>query len=202
MKAAGTRRLPAMERRKSILDGALTVLSKKGFAGMTTSEVARQAGITEPILYRHFSSKRAMLRALLDEVIEQMMVSFRKLTEDELDPVAALHRICRAYPQMAEHYRREFRVINQTLAECSDPKIREALTRHYDAYRGFLQNLIEKGQRTGALRRDIPANIGAWHMIHAALGFLMAEGVRGNVRSAEDFEKFADATLGGLLETK
>lgn len=202
MKAASTKRLPATERRKSILNAALTVLSKKGFAGMTTSEVARQAGITEPILYRHFSSKRAMLRALLDEVIERMMSSFRQLTAGEPDPVAALRRICRAYPQMAEHYRREFRVINQTLAECSDPKIREALTRHYDAYRAFLQDLIEKGQQTGALRRDLPANIGAWHMIHAALGFLMAEEVRGNLRSAKDFEGFADATLGGLLETK
>jgi AcrR family transcriptional regulator len=202
MKALPTKRLPASERRQIILNAALTVLSRKGFSGMTTLEVARQAGITEPILYRHFSSKRAMLRALLDQVIEQMMDSFRKLSEGEPDPVAALHRICRAYPKMAEHYRREFRVINQMLAECSDPKIREALTGHYDAYRAFLQNLIEKGQQTGALRRDIPADVGAWHMIHAALGFLLAAEVRGNVRSAKDLEGFADATLGGLLETK
>jgi AcrR family transcriptional regulator len=202
MKATGTKRLPATERRQSILDAALTILSKKGYAGMTTAEVARRVGVSEPILYRHFSSKRALLRALLDEVIKQMMISFRKLTEGEPDPVAALHCICRAYPQMAEHHRREFRVINQTLVECSDPRIREALTRHYDAYRAFLQDLIEKGQRTSALRDDIPANVCAWHMIHAALGFLMAEEVRTNVRSSKDIEGFADATLGGLLKIK
>ena len=202
MKSVSTKRLPATERRRSILDAALTILSKKGYAGMTTAEVARKVGVSEPILYRHFSSKRALLRALLDEVIGQMMASFHQLTAGEPDPVAALLHICRAYPEMALRHRREFRVINQTLVDCSDPKIREALTRHYDAYRAFLQDLIEKGQQTGALRRDIPANVGARHMIHAALGFLMAEEVRTNVRSPKEVEGFAHATLGGLLEIK
>jgi AcrR family transcriptional regulator len=197
-----TKRLPAAERRRGILDAALTILSKKGYAGMTTAEVARRVGVSEPILYRHFSSKRALLRVLLDEVIGQMMASFHQLIAGEADPVAALLRICRAYPEMARRYRREFRIINQTLVDCSDAKIREALTRHYDAYRAFLQDLIEKGQQTGALRRDIPAHVSAWHMIHAALGFLMAEEVRTNVRSAKDMEAFAYATLGGLLEIK
>ncbi len=169
---------------------------------MTTAEVARRVGVSEPILYRHFSSKRALLRALLDEVIGQMMASFHQLTAGEPDPVAALLHICRAYPEMARRHRREFRIINQTLVDCRDPKIRAALTRHYDAYRAFLQALIEKGQQSGALRRDIPANVGAWHMIHAALGFLMAEEVRTHVRSSKDVEGFADATLGGLLKIK
>jgi AcrR family transcriptional regulator len=202
MKGAPAKRLPAAERRRSILDAALTILSAKGYAGMTTAEVARQVGVSEPILYRHFSSKRALLRALLDGVIGEMMASFHQLAAGQPDPVAALLHICRAYPEMAQRHRREFRIINQTLVDCRDPKIREALERHYDAYRAFLQDLIEKGQRTGALRCDIPANVGAWHMIHAALGFLLGEEVRTNVRSPKDIEGFAQATLGGILENK
>jgi len=53
------------------------------------------------------------------------------------------------------------------------------LARHYETYRAFIQDLVEKGQRTGALRRDIPAGAGAWHMIHCALGFLMMQEVEG-----------------------
>ncbi len=169
---------------------------------MTTAEVARRVGVSEPILYRHFSSKRALLHALLDEVSGQMMAYFHQLTAGEPDPVAALLHICRAYPEMARRLQREFRIINHTLVDCRDPKIRDALTRHYEAYRAFLQDLIEKGQQTGALRRDIPANVGAWHMIHAALGFLMTEDVRTNVRSSKEVEGFAHATLGGLLQIK
>ena len=202
MKVRTRERLPATERRRSILNAALTILSKEGYAGMTTSRVAGRIGVSEPILYRHFPSKRAIMRAVLDEVIARMMASFRELVAGETDPVAALLRICRAYPELASQYRQEFRIINQTLAGNNDPAVRAALTRHYDTYRAFLEALILKGQQTGALRRDVTATAGAWHMIHSALGFLMVQDIRMNAASSKDFEAFAIATVGGLLNTR
>lgn len=195
-----TKRLPADERRKTILTAALAVLSSEGYAGMTTSRVAKHVGVSEPILYRHFDSKRAIVRALLDEVIGRMTAALGELAAGETDPVAALRRICRAYPELSRRYGREFRIINQTLVEANDPETREALARHYDAYRALLQGLIERGQVAGALRRDIPAAVGAWHMIHSALGYLMTQDIRFDVRSPKDLEGMADATLVGLLE--
>jgi TetR/AcrR family transcriptional regulator len=195
-----TKRLPAEERRQSILNAALSVLAEGGYAGMTTARLARKAGVTEPILYRHFPSKRVMLRALLDEVTGRMMTAFRQLTEGETDPVAGLRRICLAYPELARSYQREFRIINQALLESNDARTRELLAAHYDAYRRFLQDLIEQGQRAGSLRRDIPAAAGAWHMIHSALGFLMTQEIRGKGSASMHVEAFAHATLGGLLK--
>jgi AcrR family transcriptional regulator len=200
MKSRFTKRLPEAERRRSILDAALIVLSREGYAGMTTSRVAHRVGVAEPILYRHFSSKREILRALLDEVIARMMGAFRDVVGQETDPVAALRRICRSYPDLARRYEKEFRIINQSVVESKDPKTRAALERHYEAYRAFLRDLIEKGQQAGALRRDISADVGAWHMIHCALGFLMMQEVRRDVPSAKDLEALADATLSGLLK--
>ena len=52
----------------------------------------------------------------------------------------------------------------------------------------------------GALRRDIPAAAGAWHMIHSALGFLMTQELRGEATASMHIDAFADATLGGLLK--
>ncbi len=195
-----TKRLPAAKRRRSILNAALTVLSHEGYAGMTTARVARKVGVSEPILYRHFSSKRAILRALLDEVIARMTTAFRELIEGETDPVAALRRICRAYPELSRRYGREFRIINQSLVEANDPKTREALAHHYDAYCSFLRELIERGQQAGALRRDISATTGAWHMIHSALGFLMTQELRLDAWSPKNLEELADATLSGLMK--
>jgi len=201
MKCKFTKRLPGVERRRSILDAALLVLSREGYAGMTTSRIARRVGVAEPILYRHFSSKRAILRALLDEVIARMMAAFREVVEQETDPAAALRRICRAYPDLARRYEKEFRIINQSVIEARDPETRAALGRHYEAYHAFLRDLIEKGQQAGALRRDIPADVGAWHMIHGALGFLMMQGVNLGPRFPQDVACLADATLNGLLKS-
>jgi TetR/AcrR family transcriptional regulator len=170
------------------------------YSGMTTARLARKAGVSEPILYRHFPSKRAMLRALLNEVTVKMTSAFRQLIEGETDPVAGLRRICLAYPELSRTYQREFRIINQALLEAHDPRVQSLLLAHYDAYRLFLQNLIEEGQRMGSLRRDIPAAAGAWHMIHSALGFLMTQEIRREGKSLMHVEAFADATLGGLLK--
>jgi TetR/AcrR family transcriptional regulator len=198
VKRVVTERLPSGERRRRILEAALGVVGRHGYAGLTTARLARTAGISEPILYRHFPSKRAILRALLDEIISRMMTTFERLIEGEKDPVAALRRICEAYPQLSRQYRHEFRVINQALLEEGDRPTRAMLARHYGAYREFLQKLIEDGQRAGALRRDIPASVGAWHLIQSALGFLLAEKIRPS--GAEWAKGFADATLGGLLK--
>jgi AcrR family transcriptional regulator len=200
MIARVAKRMSADERRRSILDAVLTVLSSEGYAGVTTARVARKVGVTEPILYRHFSSKRAILRALLDEVIVRMMTAFHEMIKEESDPVAALRRICCAYPQLARRFKREFRVINQALVEVNDPTTHKILAHHYDAYRAFLQKLIEKGQQAGTLRRDIPAAIGAWHIIHSALGFLMTQNIRTDAQTSKDFESLADAALSGLLK--
>src|SRR5687767_5736263 len=190
MSVSRTKRLPAEERRRSILDAALTVLAQNGYAGMTTARLARKAGVTEPILYRHFPSKRTMLRSLLDEVTGRMMGAFHHLTDGETDPVAALRRVCLGYPALALRYEREFRIINQALLEARDARSRELLATHYDGYRRFLQQLIEQGQREGSLRGDIPAAAGAWHMIHCALGFLMTQEIRGNTTDPGTVEEF------------
>src|SRR5436305_15106341 len=121
MKLRATRRLPAVARRRTILEAALGLLAREGYAGMTTASVARMAGVAEPILYRHFSSKRVMLRALLDEVVTRMMAAFQELIQGEVDPIAALRKICLGYPLLSQRYREEFRIVNQTLVQVNDP---------------------------------------------------------------------------------
>ena len=194
------KRLRAQQRRRSILKAVLKVLSERGYEGLTTNRVARNSGITEPILYRHFSSKEAMLRAVLDEVIQKMTIAFQGLVKNEDNPKAALYRICRGYPKLAQHYRREFDAINQTLAHTRDPVIKKMLLCHYKAYHDFLKALIEKGQHTGMFRKEIPASAGAWHVIHTALGFLMMKNIRPQVSGLTNFKKLTDVTLRGLVK--
>ena len=59
-------RLPAEERRAAVLDTACRVFGRCSYRGATTAEIAREAGVTEPILYRHFDSKRALYLACLE----------------------------------------------------------------------------------------------------------------------------------------
>jgi len=60
MSTTAPQRLPAAERRQAILEAALRVFSNSSYDGATTAEIAREAGVSEPILYRHFASKREL----------------------------------------------------------------------------------------------------------------------------------------------
>lgn len=63
-----TVRLPAAERRVQLLDAALTVFAADGFQTATMEAVATEAGVTKPVLYQHFSSKRELFLELLRSV--------------------------------------------------------------------------------------------------------------------------------------
>jgi AcrR family transcriptional regulator len=61
-------RLPAAERRLVLVETAVRVFSEGSYRGTTKSKIARAAGVSEAILYRHLASKRDLYLAALDHV--------------------------------------------------------------------------------------------------------------------------------------
>ena len=78
------RRLPADERRRTIVQAALRVFSAGSYAGSTTAEIAREAGVSEPVLYRHFPSKRDLWAACLHAAWEEFRETFDRASDDLL----------------------------------------------------------------------------------------------------------------------
>ncbi len=59
-------RLPAAKRREQLLDTAVLLFAERGFAGATTSELARAAGVTAPLIYRPSRSAKDLFIAAID----------------------------------------------------------------------------------------------------------------------------------------
>jgi AcrR family transcriptional regulator len=66
-------RLPADQRRRQLIEVALDVFSERGFHQTSMDDVAVRAGVTKPVLYQHFPSKRALYVELLDHVGRELM---------------------------------------------------------------------------------------------------------------------------------
>ena len=60
------KRMTGPERKLQIMEVAGALLVKKGFKGTTTREIARMAGISEGMIFRHFSKKELLYKAILD----------------------------------------------------------------------------------------------------------------------------------------
>jgi len=59
-------RVSAPERRQLIIQAALTLFSQKGFRGTTTREIAREAGVSEATIFKHFATKETLYSAIID----------------------------------------------------------------------------------------------------------------------------------------
>jgi len=173
-----SKRLTAEARRQAVLDSACRVFSRSSYRGATTAEIAREAGISEPILYRHFGSKRDLYLACLDEAWS----SFRAVCEDAVaaDPEKCLGAISDAY--MAKS--RKIRVIDlwiQALNEADDKVIAAAVRKQIREVRDFFADVIRDGQERGVIHADRDADAEAWIFVAGGLLATM------------------DARLGGLL---
>lgn len=78
-------RLTASARREQLLDVALQVFARQGYHGASMNDVADAAGVTKPVVYQHFDSKRDLYLALLDEVGARMLTAISKATAGATD---------------------------------------------------------------------------------------------------------------------
>lgn len=73
------RRMPTAERRVVILRAAGPLFARDGYAGTRLDDVAAAAGVSKPILYRHFDSKKALYVALLDKHEDDLPTFFERV---------------------------------------------------------------------------------------------------------------------------
>jgi AcrR family transcriptional regulator len=79
-------RLPAAERREQLMEMALTVFAEQGYHAASMNDVADAAGVTKPVLYQHFSSKRELFVELLREIGTRLQTRIAKATADASTP--------------------------------------------------------------------------------------------------------------------
>ncbi len=90
-------RMPAAERRAQLLDVALRVFGEQGFHDTSMNDIAEAAGVTKPVLYQHFGSKRALFRELLRDVGNRLRDEVGKATAAATSPHQQVEDGFRAY---------------------------------------------------------------------------------------------------------
>ena len=87
-------RLSSEERRTSIVEAASRLFAERGFRGTTTRELAAAVGVTEPVLYEHFKTKKDLYTAIIDA--------------KTMGAMSQVEELARVYEQVNDD--REFRV--------------------------------------------------------------------------------------------
>lgn len=98
----GRKRPKPGERRLQILQALATMLQQPDAERITTALLARQLGISEAALYRHFASKAQMFDGLIEFIETTLLGLVQQITEQQADPLEQSRRIVWAVLQFAE----------------------------------------------------------------------------------------------------
>ena len=134
-------RLSAPARREQLLEVALEVFARQGFHGTSMNDVADAAGVTKPVLYQHFDSKRELYLALLGDVGTQLITRIAKATSEAPDGKAQTEAGIKAYFRWVHDDRDQFRLLFGSGAR-RDDDFAEAIRRVEDATAEAIAPLI------------------------------------------------------------
>ncbi len=188
-----TTRLSAPERRQAVLDTACRIFSEGSYRGTTTAEIARESGVSEPILYRHFASKRELYLACLDTAWADTRAIWDERVAAEPEParwvpaiaVAAFEtRSCPAV--LADLWVQALSVAPE------DPVIGAALSAQMREVHDYVAALIRRSQKAGGVTgaRDPEAeawifvSVGLLRTVAGRLGGLLGPGDLDRIRAS------------------
>ncbi len=191
-------RLPAAERRSALVDAALRVFAAGSYRGVTTAEIAEEAGVSEPILYRHFESKRDLYLACLDEAWARVRATWESLDAKEGASAWLPFMGGRGAIELKQQRVLLSNLWVQALTEAADdPDLRRYLRAHFREVHGYLSDAVREGQSDGVLLAERDPEAEAW--IFVALGLLGCVGRRLGGLIEDDLERIVSARREWML---
>jgi len=164
-------RLPAPVRREHILDAAIRTFARRGYRETATAAIAAELEVSEPTIFRHFPTKRALYLATIDRSAEITMRRWREIAADSASHLASLLEMGRWYfdelQRDSHHLRLRFRSYN----EAHDPEVGERVRLHARAGFDFVRCLYEQARAAGEIAADTDVRAHTW--LFMAIGTLL-----------------------------
>jgi AcrR family transcriptional regulator len=141
--------------RQKLLDATLKLISEKGYLGATTREIARQAGVTELTLFRHFVTKERLVEALLSSHtflprLKELLPELENLSYED-----ALTLIATQFLMTLKERKSMVKIMHSEITIYPN-KIRQMYTSFIDELRATLSIYFVSMQKTGQLRNVSP----------------------------------------------
>jgi len=166
-------RLKAPQRREQLIEVATRLFAEYGYEATTTARIAQEAGVTEPILYRHFESKQELFVAIVRDVSRSTMKGWHALTTGVTDPAEKIRRVCDAIPDQIRKYSDSYHVLHGALSTSRDKKVIAVMKEHYREIEEFFAKIISDGQKAGDFQKSLNPKAVAWHFITTGIGYAM-----------------------------
>ena len=179
----------------ALLQAALRTIQRQGVEAVTLRGVGKDVGVSRTALYRHFTDKSALLRAVAREGFRMLRLALVERWEREGKGPAGFESMGMAYVQFAvdnpSHYRVMFGA--SILGDAADPELAEEGAA---AFKVLVDALVEQ-QRQNLVRRDDPLELALyiWSMVHGIAMLAIDGRLQHQNASVEALARFAMARV-------
>jgi AcrR family transcriptional regulator len=139
-----TRRLTAGQRRRQLVAVALELFAQRGYRATTMDDIAEAAGVTKPLVYQHFSSKRALYLELVNSIAQELLIAVKTAVAQARGPRQQVEMGFAAYFRLVISREAEFRLLYGR-DHADDKELGLALRTVEDAIAAAIEPLIDAG---------------------------------------------------------
>jgi AcrR family transcriptional regulator len=145
---------PSRDARDGLKETAINCFARFGYQGTSIDRIAREAGVTKGAIYYHYKDKDDLLAAAVADRVAEFEDRVQRAVEG-CDPEESLRRVVAvAVAHAASDDRPRFAIKLMVEAIDTHEILRDAMRRMMQRYRGFVRNIIRKGQESGEFRSD------------------------------------------------
>jgi AcrR family transcriptional regulator len=141
------------------------MFAASNYARVGTADLAKAAGISEPALYRYFSSKKELFISTIQATGSRLLDIWQSLAADVVDPLEVIRAIGLGYYDHLRSRSPIMKLLFQAVAEADDEEIRQTLQKDFAAFIRLLEENIKEGKRQGLIRQDVDPSVAAWQFM-------------------------------------
>ncbi len=117
-------------RQQDILDVAIRIFNSKGYRSSTTAEIAKEAGVSEPTMYKHFPSKKDLFLKCVRSIEEELQRQYHTIYlgyRDHGDEVRYMEEVTRVYVDFVKNKPHKSMFMIHLLSYREDPDFSRVL---------------------------------------------------------------------------
>ncbi len=160
-------------RREQILKTFATMLESRPGSRITTAALAREVGVSEAALYRHFPSKARMFEGLIEFIEDTVFTRVTRILEEHPDPVGRCHALLLLLLSFCERNPGFSRLLTGDALAGETDRLRQRIAQFYSRLETQLRTILRDGEIDHGIRSQIPAAVAANLMLAAAEGRIM-----------------------------
>lgn len=167
---AKRRRKSAAERRREIVDAVLALSYERGPDSITAGAIAERVGFAQPAVFRHFPTMADIWLAVADTVGQRLRDRWGAVDDTARGCGERLRALLEAHLDVITTHPGLPSILFSRELQVGNTELRARFARHMEAFREWLQAIIETGQENGDVRPDLDARRAAYSIIGLVQG--------------------------------